>query len=185
MRSFAPTLALAAALIASGCGTTTLVRLAGDPPQAAALTEPYQDLHPAEDGVRRFVDACRAGQWEVAWDALSKQTRAALTLRARPAGARGIDLLRPLPPDADPGIQQLHVGDALTRFARIDAKAFHIAAEVWPVDQRYDGRRLEATVQIEGAGGKRAVVVAFEDAGWRLHNPKLEGPGGAGAEATP
>ncbi|MCB9739906.1 MAG: hypothetical protein H6747_11600 [Deltaproteobacteria bacterium] len=175
-------LLVAASLLTVACAPTPLVRLAGDPPQAEPLTQPYKDLHPAADGVRRFVRACETGQWEMAWDGLSKQTRLALSVRARPAGARGIDLLRPLPADADPGLRQLHVGDALQRFALPGAKEFNVPEEVWPVEQRYDGRRLEAAVAVkDAAGASRQVVVAFEDAGWRIHNPKLEGPGAGDA----
>ena len=176
-------LAVVLACSASACAPTPVVRLAGDPPQAEPLTTAHDGMHPAADGVRRYVDACRAGRWEMAWDALSKQTRMALTLRARPAGARGIDLLRPLPTDADPGLRQLHLGDALARFVVADARSYEVPTEIWPVDQRYDGRRLETDVKVTDAAGKiRAVRVAFEDAGWRVHNPKLENAAG---EATP
>lgn len=161
-----------------------VTRLEGDPPQAAPLTTPYEAIDASADGVRRYVDAVRRGRWELAWAALSASTRAALAARARIVGAEGMDLLRPLPQGADVGLQRVHVGDPLAAFALTDAKTYTTPQSPWPVAQAYDGRRLEATVQVVGAGtSRRDVLVAFEGAGWRIHNPTLTGA--KAIEATP
>lgn len=170
--------------MATACTPVVLTRLDGDPAQAAPLTTPYSALDASADGVRRYVDAVRKGEWELAWAALSASTRAALSARARIVGADGMDLLRPLPPGADIGLQRVHVGDPLAAFALVDARSYNTPQTPWPVEQTYDGRRLEATVVVEGAENhRREVLVAFEGAGWRIHNPSLTGA--RAIEATP
>jgi hypothetical protein len=171
-------------LALASCTKTVLTRLDGDPAQAAPLTTPYTAIDASADGVRRYVEAVRKGQWELAWAALSASTRAALTARARIIGAEGMDLLRPLPTGADIGLQRVHIGDPLAAFALSDARTYSTPQSPWPVEQTYDGRRLEATVVIEGAQDhRREVLVAFEGAGWRIHNPTLTGA--RAIEATP
>lgn len=168
--------ALVALASLAACAPASVVRLDGDPPEAAPLTSPYQALDPCADGVRRFVDAARAGNWELAWAALSQGTRQALQARAQVLGLQGIDLLRPLPGDADLGARRLHIGDPLAVFALADAAAYTTPTSPWPVEQPYDGRRLEGQVTVRGrSGAARTVVVAFEGAGWRVHDPRLQG----------
>jgi hypothetical protein len=174
----APALLAFVLVFSTGCAPTKIWRLDGDPPQAAALTTPYVDLHPAADGARRYVQACRTGHWEAAWAALSKQTRGALSARANAIGGHGLDLLRPLTAGADEGLKRLHIGDPLAHFALADARTYAVVDEPWPIDKPYDGRRLEARVHIEGVSTKRDIIVAFEDDGWRVHDPHLAAPSG-------
>ena len=169
IRAFPAALALLVA-----CAPDQIIRLDGDPAEAAPLTTAFEALHPAADGVRRYVDAVRSERWEQAWSCLSASTRAALTLRGKPLGLRGIDLLRPLPEGADAGLRRLHAGEALAAFALPGAKEFEVPESPWPVEQTYDGRRLETRVVVKGEGAaQRTLTLAFEGAGWRIHDPTL------------
>lgn len=168
-------LALAATLyLASACSGEQVQRLEGEPRTTAPWTEPlYEPLSGPKDGVVRLVRALRDGQAELAWKHLSATTRAALRARADEVGLRGVDLLQPSPAGKSPA-QRAAWQDPLAVFALPGKLAYEVEPHAQEPHIQHDGRRLEATVIVRGAGDReRTVTMRFEGTVWRVHHPAL------------
>jgi hypothetical protein len=156
--------------ITVGCGGTQLDRLEGDPPSTHAYTTPATDrVHPAVDGVQRFLAAMKAGNLDAAFRQLSRDTRQALDDRAAKANLTGTDLLRLGKMPVGNSLQGALPFDPIAVFVVPDVETFQVV----PTPADANEQRLNVT----GKGGRaRELVLKFEGYGWRIHQPALPFP---------